>query len=105
LYKPTSKQQSTVWGFQNEPRKIVRSRSAVNQMIASSISYTEHMAIVVLEDRRTVNTDWYTTICLPEVINELRRTNRNCCIILHHNNASYHIIRQIVNFISSNNVE
>ena len=33
---------------------------------------------------------WYTTICLPEVINELRRTNRNRRIILHHDNASCH---------------
>ena len=46
-------------------------------MIACFFGYTGHVTTVGLEDRRTVNTDWYTSICLPEVINELRRTNRN----------------------------
>ena len=46
-----------------------------------------------------------TTICLPEDINELRRTNRNRRIILHHDNASCHTARQTVDFLSSNNVE
>ena len=85
-----SKQQSTVWIFQNEPKptKVVYSRSAAKQMIACFFGYTGHVTTVALEDRRTVNTDWYTTICLPEVINELRKTNRNRRIILHHDNAS-----------------
>ena len=76
LYELESKQQSTVWIFQNElkPTKVVRSRSAAKQMIACFFGYTGHVTTVALEDRRT---DWYTTICLPEVINELRRTNRN----------------------------
>ena len=89
-YEPESKQQSTVWVFQDEPTKVVRSRSAAKQMIACFFGYTGHMTTVGLEDRRTVCTDWYTTICLPEVINKLRRTNRNRLIILHHDNASCH---------------
>ncbi|KAG5336851.1 SETMR methyltransferase, partial [Acromyrmex charruanus] len=38
-YEPESKQQSTVWVFQNEPKstKVVRSRSAAKQMIVSSV--------------------------------------------------------------------
>ena len=63
-------------------------------MIACFFGYTGHVTTVGLEDRRTVNTDWYTTIYLPEVINELRRTNRNRRIILHHDNASCHTARQ-----------
>ncbi|XP_011051046.1 PREDICTED: uncharacterized protein LOC105144077 [Acromyrmex echinatior] len=55
---------------------------AAKQMIARFFSYTGHVATVALEDRRTVNTDWYTTIYLPEIINELRRTNRNRRIIM-----------------------
>ncbi|KAG5315042.1 SETMR methyltransferase, partial [Pseudoatta argentina] len=55
--------------------------------------------VLVQVDRRTVNIDWCTTICLPEVINELRRTNRNRRIILHHEkNASYRTARQTVDF-------
>ena len=62
--------------------------------------YTGQVTTVALEDRRIVNIDWYTTICLPEVINELRRTNRrNRCIILHHDNASCHTARQTVDFL------
>ena len=105
-YEPESKQQSIVWVFQSEPKptKIVRSRSAAKQMIACFFSYTV-VATVALEDRRIVNTDWYITICLPEVINELRRTNRNRRIILHHDNASCHTARQTLDFLSSKNVE
>ena len=78
---------------------------AVLPMIACFFGYTGHVTTVALEDRKTVNTDWYTTICLPEIINELRRTNRNRRIILYHDNASCHTARQIVDFLSSNNVE
>jgi len=74
-------------------------------MIAYFFDYTGYVAIVALEDQRTVNTDWYTTICLPEVINKLRRINRNRRIILHHGNATCHTAHQSVDFLSSNNVE
>ena len=59
-----------------KPTKIVRSRSAAKQMIACFFGYAGHVT-VTLENRRTVNTDWYTTIYLPDVTNELRTTNRN----------------------------
>ena len=86
-------------------QKLVCSCSAAKQMIACFFSYTGHVATVALEDRRTVNTDWYTIICLPKVINELCRTNRNRRIIFHHDNASCHITCQTVDFLSSKNVE
>jgi len=35
---------------------------AAKQMIAYFFGYTGHVATVTLEDRKTVNTDWYTTI-------------------------------------------
>ena len=58
-YEPESKQQSTVWVFQNElkPTKVVRSRSAAKQIIACFFGYIGHVTTVALEDRRTVNTD------------------------------------------------
>ena len=51
-YEPESKQQSTVWVFQNEPKptKVVRSRSAAKQMIACFFGYTGHVTTVALED-------------------------------------------------------
>ena len=56
-YESESKQQSTVWVFQNEPTKVVLSRSAAKQMIAGFFGYTGHVTTVALEDRSTINTD------------------------------------------------
>ena len=63
-YEPESKQQSTVWLFQDEPNstKVARARSTFKQMIACFFGKTEHVAIVPLEQRRTVNSEWYTTL-------------------------------------------
>ncbi|GFU02603.1 cilia- and flagella-associated protein 298, partial [Nephila pilipes] len=67
-YEPETKQQSTVWVFQDEakPTKVVRGRSTSKQMIACFFGINGHVATVALEQRRTVNSEWYTTICLPE---------------------------------------
>lgn len=106
-YEPERKNQSAVWVFQNEqkPTKVVRSRSVSKKMIACFVSKTGHVATVALEDRRTVNADWYTTICLPEVISELRKNNRNRRIILHHDNASSHKAGQTMEYLKAKNVE
>jgi len=95
-YDPESKEQST-WIFQNEskPTKVIRSRSATKQMIAYFFGYTGQVASVALENRRTVNTDWYITICFPEIINELRKTNKIAPSFIH-DNATCHIACQTV---------
>ncbi|GBP53839.1 hypothetical protein EVAR_42559_1 [Eumeta japonica] len=41
------------------------------------------MATVAIENCRTVNSDWYTTISSPEVIDQLRKNNPERCIIVH----------------------
>jgi len=106
LYEPASEQQSTVLVSQNQPKSTkVLSLSATKQMIAHFFGYTGYVATVTLENYTTVNSDWYTTICLPQVVNELRKTNQNHRIILYHDNARYHTTSQIVNFLSSNNIE
>lgn len=106
-YDPKTKQQSSVWVFQDEPKptKVARVKSASKRMIASFFNKTGHVATVALENRRTVNSDWYTTICLPEVIDELRKNNRKRRIILHHDNASSHTARQTNDFLKAKNVE
>ncbi|GFT92217.1 uncharacterized protein NPIL_112791, partial [Nephila pilipes] len=78
-YEPETKQQSTVWVFQDEakPTKVVRGRSTSKQMIACFFGINGHVATVALEQRRTVNSEWYTTICLPEVIGEIRKKQKN----------------------------
>lgn len=106
-YEPESKQQSTVWVFQDEPNptKVVRARSTSKQMIACFFGKTGHVATVPLEQRRTVNSEWYTTICLPVVFQEIRKTNRRRRITLHHDNASSHTSAQTTAFLSTQNID
>jgi [histone H3]-lysine36 N-dimethyltransferase SETMAR len=106
-YEPETKQQSTVWVFQDEakPTKVVRSRSVSKKMIACFVSKTGHVASIPLEDRRTVNAEWYTTICLPTVFSELRKGNKRRRIILHQDNASSHTAQQTRTYLTTQNVE
>ena len=48
-YEPESKQQSTVWVFQDEPNptKVARARSTSKQIIDCFFGITGHVAIVV----------------------------------------------------------
>ncbi|GFT58701.1 putative DD34D transposase [Nephila pilipes] len=106
-YEPETKQQSTVWVFQDEakPTKVVRGRSTSKQMIACFFGINGHVATVALEQRRTVNSEWYTTICLPEVIGEIRKKQKNRRIILHHDNASSHTSTQTKAFLTERRIE
>ncbi|GFS96965.1 uncharacterized protein NPIL_468521, partial [Nephila pilipes] len=106
-YEPETKQQSTVWVFQVEakPTKVVRGRSTSKQMIACFFGINGHVATVALEQRRTVNSEWYTTICLPEVIGEIRKKQKNRRIILHHDNASSHTSTQTKAFLTERKIE
>lgn len=72
-YEPESKQQSTVWVFQSEPKptKIVRSHSAAKQMIACFFGSTRYEATVALEDRRNVNAD-----CIQQFV--CQKSSMNC---------------------------
>ncbi|GBP75108.1 hypothetical protein EVAR_89810_1 [Eumeta japonica] len=62
------------------------------------------MTTVALENYRTVNSDWYTTICLPEGIDELRKINRKRRIILHRD-ASSHMAKETNKFSKEKDVE
>ena len=63
------------------------------------------MARVPLVQRRTVNSEWYTTICYPEVFGEIRKTIKRRRIILHQDNASSHTSRQTTEYLSTQNIE
>ncbi|XP_055316153.1 histone-lysine N-methyltransferase SETMAR-like [Sitodiplosis mosellana] len=106
-YEPETKQQSTVWVFQDEPNptKVVRGRSTSKQMIACFFGINGHVATVPLQERRTVNSEWYTTICLPTVFGEIRKTQKRRRIILHHDNASSHKSAETMGYLSTQNVE
>ncbi len=56
-YDPETKQQSTVWVFEDElpPTKVTKSKSAGKQMVAVFFRRTVMMAAIPLEEIRTVN--------------------------------------------------
>lgn len=85
-YEHANKNLSRLCVFQDEakPIKIIRSLSVSNNMVATFDSKAGNVVTVPLRDQRTVNTDWYTTICLSEVIAELRKST----IKLHQGNVS-----------------
>ena len=104
-YEPESRQQSTVWVLQDEPNpsKVARALSTSKQMIACFFRKIGHVAIVLLEKCRAVNSEWYTTICLSVVFQEIRKTYRRSLITLHHDNASSHTLAQTTTFLSTQN--
>lgn len=106
-YEPETKQQSTVWVFQDEPNptKVRRARSTSKQMVACFFGKTGHVATVPLQERKTVNSEWYTTICLPEIFGEIRKANKRRRIILHQDNASSHVSRATTDYLSTQNIE
>ena len=65
---------------------------------------TGHDAILPLEQSRTVNSEWYTTIFSPVVFQEIRKTNRRRRITLHHDNASSHTATQTTVLLSTHNI-
>ena len=86
-YEPESKRQSSVWVFQSElkPIKVVRSRSVAKKMVASFVAKSGHVATIALENQRTVNAQWNTTISLPEVIAEHRKDRVSKSFLEQHN--------------------
>ncbi|CAH1969142.1 unnamed protein product [Acanthoscelides obtectus] len=67
--------------------------------VATFVSKAGHIAKIPLNEQRTVTADWYTTICLPKVIIELRK------IILHQDNASPYTAQKTRQYLTEENVE
>ena len=91
-YDPISKQQSIVWVFQDKlnPTKVARAGSTFKQLITCFWGKTGHVAIVPLEQRTTVNSEWYTTIFFSSCLPRNRKTKRRRLITPYHDNASSH---------------
>jgi [histone H3]-lysine36 N-dimethyltransferase SETMAR len=108
-FDPQTKRQSSVWVFENEepPTKVKRPRSVGKRMVATFFSKTGHVATVTLEEGKTVTANWYTQICLPEVIKNLKerrpRTGTRG-ILLHHDNAPAHKASKTMDFLKENQI-
>ena len=57
------------------------------------------------EHRRTVNSGWYTTICLPNFFGKIRKTNKRSWIIVRHDIAVCHTSAQNSACLTGQNVE
>ncbi|CAH1973244.1 unnamed protein product [Acanthoscelides obtectus] len=100
-----SKNVYSIVSGEEKPTKVIRSRSVSKKMVATLVSKAGHIATISLNEQRTVTADWYTTICLPKVITELRNINPKRRIILHQNNASSHTAQKTRQYLTEENVE
>ncbi|CAH1959164.1 unnamed protein product [Acanthoscelides obtectus] len=87
------------------PTIVIRSRSVSKKMVATFVSKAGHIATIPLNEHRTVTADWYTTICLPKVVTELRKINPARRIILHQDNASSHTAQRTRQYLTEEIVE
>jgi len=106
-YETESKRQSAQWTFEGEerPTEDRKLRSVGKKMIANFFSCTGHVATVAQEERRPVNAEWYTTICLPAVFQNVREKRSRGGIILHQNTASSHKAHRTMDFLDASNVK
>ncbi|CAH1980429.1 unnamed protein product [Acanthoscelides obtectus] len=86
------------------PTKVIRSRSVSKKVVATFVSKAGHIATIPLNEQRTITADWYTTICLPKVITELRKVNPER-IILRQDNASTHTAQKTRQYLTEEDVQ
>lgn len=109
-YDPETKCQSTVWLFQNEPTptKVKRSRSAGKILIASYFTLSGYLVSISLRNQSSINAEWYTTKCLPEVfeaVSNKRPKTGLRGLLLHHDNAPAHSALKTRLFLDSTPVK
>ncbi|CAH1995632.1 unnamed protein product [Acanthoscelides obtectus] len=109
VYSIVSSDESWIYCYESEieekPTRVIRSRSVSKKMVATFVSKAGHIATIPLNEQRTVTANWYTTICLPKVVNELRKMNPERRIILHQDNASSHTAQKTKQYLTEENVE
>ncbi|CAH1989497.1 unnamed protein product [Acanthoscelides obtectus] len=104
VYSIVSGDESWIY-CEEKPTKVIRSRSVSKKMVATFVSKASHIATIPLNEQGTITADWYTTICFPKVITELRRINAEKRIILHQDNASSHTAQNTRQYLTEENVE
>lgn len=109
-YDPETKQQSTVWVYEDEPppTKVVRQKSAAEQMVAVFFRSAGPIAAVPLQERRTVNSEWYCEVCPPTVFEEVCKQRPKTGlrgIFLHHDNARPHTAIRTIDFLNDTRVQ
>ena len=109
FYDPETKAQSRQWVAEDEdvPVKFVREKSFGKVMVAVFFRRSGILPLVLLEKGRTVIAEWYSTICLPQILQALeqeRPKTKDRHIFLHHDNAPAHKAKLTQEFLSSTNL-
>lgn len=109
-YDPGTKQQDTVWVFEEDklPTKVVRGRSTGKQLVAIFFRRKGLVASVPLEQHKTVTADWYCTTCLPMVFSKLEEERPHMGlrgIFLHQDNAPAHTASKTSDFLQERHVK
>lgn len=109
-YDPFTKQQSTQWVFEEDelPTKVVRGRSVNKKMVAVFFRRSGPVAVIPLEDQKTVTSQWYSEVCLPQAFQELnvsRPSTKTRGIIFHQDNAPAHTAARTMDFLSKSRVQ
>lgn len=108
-FEPERKQQSQVWLFPDEqlPVKSRRTRSSGKQMVLTFFSSAGAVSTSILQERRTVNAEWYCTVGLAELfqrVKEMKPRSGMRDLIFHHDNAPAHTAARTVQFLEKNHV-
>ena len=77
-------------------------------MIACFFGLKGHVATIALENRKTVNSDWYVNNCLKEVFKKWQEKHPKSGLrrlLLHHDNASVHSAKATVQFLEESRVQ
>ena len=88
--------------------KFERDRSASKQMIACFFAKFGHVAIIPLEDRKTVTADWYVNHCLPKIFQAWRKRRPRSGVrglLLHHDNTSAYTAVVTLDFLAVSDVQ
>ncbi|CAF0752516.1 unnamed protein product [Didymodactylos carnosus] len=97
-YAPITKEQSTVWISQTNPRptKVHRYKSSGKRMVATFFIKSGLIKSIPLERGKTITARWYVNSCLPQIfetVSEWRQKTGLRGLILHDDNARPHRVR------------
>lgn len=103
FYDALTRFESKIWVFEDEdpPQVVKRSRTVGKVLYAVFFSSTGLVQAVKLEGQKSVTALWYTTQCLPKVLENVSKTD----LFLHHDNASSHTANLTSQYLATNNIK
>ena len=96
---------SRLYGCFNIQQKFNQSCSHTKHFQANDCLFSWKNYDLRQYDCDNTNSEWYPTICLSVVFQEIRKTNRRRRITLHHGNASSHTSAQTTVFLNPQSID